>query len=88
VAIDVVEVLESPKEINKARVIFKGSDGSKMYIYYLYDKTWTRQSSDSAYFFWRLIAEIPGSSLEHEKEAVEILESFQVGVEVPLPDAL
>jgi flagellar basal body-associated protein FliL len=88
VAVDIVEVLESPKEVNKARVILKGSGGSRRYIYYLYDKTWTRQSSDSAYFFWRLIAEIPGSSLEHEKEAVEILESFQVGVEVPLPDAL
>ncbi len=77
VTIDIVESLE-PSNINKARVAYSGADGSKRYVYYVYDKAWSRQTSDAAYFFWRITVDVPKDALQHSAEAEGIAESFKV----------
>src|SRR3989338_1672550 len=48
-----------PTNVNEARVEYTGLDGSKTYVYYLYDRAWSRQTSDAAHFFWRITAVVP-----------------------------
>lgn len=75
--IDSVELVE-PSNVNKARVAYSGADGSKRYVYYIYNKAWSRQTSDAAYFFWRLTAEVPSGTTKYDAEAQAVLSSFVV----------
>lgn len=64
--------------INAARAVYLNSDGSKRYIYYFYDKEWERQTSKKAWFFWRVIADIPQNSPNDEAEFESFIKTFRI----------
>lgn len=70
--------MTGPDEVNEARTVYTSADGSKVYMYYLYDRSWSRQTSDSAYYFWRLTATVPQNAPQYDAEARAILDSFEI----------
>ncbi|MDO8513986.1 MAG: hypothetical protein Q7S50_00390 [bacterium] len=75
-----VETVEmtGPSSVNEARVVYTELDGPKRYVYYIYDRAWSRQTSDSAYFFWRLTADVPKGSMRYDADVQSILSSFRI----------
>ena len=82
-SIDSVELV-GPSNINEARVAYTELDGSKRYVYYIYDRGWSRQTSTSAFFFWRITATVPKAALQQYDGVVQsILSSFRINVSAP-----
>jgi hypothetical protein len=82
-AIDSVDLV-GPSNINEARVVYTEADGSKRYVYYLYDRGWSRQTSTSAFFFWRMTATVPKTALQQYDAVVQsILSSFKINASAP-----
>ena len=76
--------LVGPSNINEARVAYTELDGSKRYVYYIYDRGWSRQTSSSAFFFWRITATVPKTALQQYDPAVQsILSSFKIDASAP-----
>ena len=82
-SIDSVELV-GPSNINEARVAYTELDGSKRYVYYIYDRGWSRQTSTSVFFFWRITATVPKTALQQYDPAVQsILSSFEINASAP-----
>ena len=77
--VEVVELI-GPTSVNETRAIYRETDGSKTYVYYLYNRSWSRQTSDAAYFFWRLTATVPREALSATAEVETIMNSFKVSL--------
>ncbi len=60
------------------RVVYIESDGTKRYVYYIYNQQWSRETSDSPFFFWRMTAVIPKGFHRYEKDVELIASSFKV----------
>jgi hypothetical protein len=64
--------------------VYTEADGSKRYVYYLYDQGWSRQTSTSAFFFWRMTATVPKTALQQYDAVVQsILSSFRINASAP-----
>jgi hypothetical protein len=72
-----VEMIGSDK-VNEARAIYAGADGSKQYTYYLYNRMWSRQTSNAIFYFWRLTAFEPKDAQAYDADIQLILNSFKV----------
>ncbi len=82
-SIDSVELV-GPSNINEARVAYTELDGSKRYVYYIYDRGWSRQTSSSAFFFWRITATVPKTASQQYDALVQsILSSFKINGSAP-----
>jgi hypothetical protein len=82
-AIDSVDLV-GRSNINEARVVCTEADGSKRYVYYIYDRGWNRQTSTSAFFFWRMTATVPKTALQQYDAVVQsVLSSFKINSSAP-----
>jgi hypothetical protein len=75
--------MTGPKNINEAYAVLSGVDGSQRYIYYIYDTSWSRQTSASDWFLWELTATIPASSISYASDTQSILTSFKINQPTP-----
>ena len=82
-SIDSVDLM-GPSNINEVRVAYTELDGSKSYVYYIYDREWSRQTSAGAFFFWRITATVPKTALQQYDPVVQsILSSFKINASAP-----
>lgn len=70
--------MTGPDNVNEARAAYTAADGSKKYMYYVYDKTWSGRTSKSVYFFWRAIADVPKDAALYDSDVQLILNSLKV----------
>ena len=77
--VEKVELIGPEKSnINAARAIYVNTDGSKRYVYYYYDRAWERAKSKSAWFFWRVVADIPKGAPNDEAEFEWMIRTFRI----------
>ena len=77
VTIDSVEFVDLVN-ISSPRVIYVDADGAKKYVFYIYNRGWSRQTSDGDWFFWRITATVPKEFQQYEKNVESITSSFTV----------
>jgi hypothetical protein len=64
--------------VNAARAIHLHPDGSKTYLYYYYNRSWTRQTSKDAFYFWRVTANIAKDAPNDDAEFQDLIKSFRI----------
>jgi len=64
--------------IKVPRIIYTEADGSKQYVYYIYNRNWNRDTSDADFYFWRILVRIPKGFSEYEKAMEAVATSFRL----------
>jgi hypothetical protein len=77
--IDTVDLIgPENSNINAARAVHFASDGSKKYFYYFDNRAWSRKTSESAWFFWRVTAYIPKDASHEDAEFQSLILTFRI----------
>jgi len=64
--------------INGPRAIYIHTDGYIEYVQYIYNRAWSRKTSDGAFFFWKITAKAPFEDKESRNVIENILSSFSI----------